>query len=314
LPIVQSGQTRQVAIADLTAGRAVSMLSATAGNVQIASNTISSTNSNGIINLLPNGTGHVQIGQQTAGGARVSDFVGPNVTTLGTIAESMINLYAQSGTGANGTINLTYGVLISGATYGAGALALKWTSTSGYGQGDLLVALRNATTDSAPTEVWRFTSDGSFKQAVASKGINFTANSAAAGMTSQLLNWYEEGTWTPTMVLGGGSVTYTSQSGRYTRIGRVVVFSMLITVNTATTPSSTMEIGGLPFTPTSGALGAVAIQVTGATASATTTWMGNVESSAKFIRVYTYAAGNLANPGSYVQAGFNIQISGTYEV
>lgn len=151
-------------------------------------------------------------------------------------------------------------------------------------------------------------------QGTAAKGINFTANSAAAGMTSQLLNWYEEGTWTPTLVLGAGSVTYTSQNGRYTRIGRVVVFSMAIVVATATTPGSTMEIGGLPFTPASTALGAVAIEATGATALATTTWMGNVESSAKFIRVYTYSAGNLANPGAYVQAGFAIQISGTYEV
>ena len=38
-----------------------------------------------------------------------------------------------------------------------------------------------------------------FVQSTAAKGVNFTANTPAAGMTSQLLNWYEEGTFTPTI-------------------------------------------------------------------------------------------------------------------
>jgi hypothetical protein len=163
-------------------------------------------------------------------------------------------------------------------------------------------------------KTFTFDTSSNLVPATAAKGINFTANTPASGMTSQNLTWYEEGTFTPTLILGAGSVTYTSQSARYTRIGRVVIFSASIVVNTATTPSGTMEIGGLPFTPASNAIGAVAIEVSGATALATTTWMGNVESAAKFVRIYTYASGNLANPGAYVQAGFSIQISATYEV
>lgn len=34
----------------------------------------------------------------------------------------------------------------------------------------------------------------------AGKGIDFSANTHAAGMTSELLTWYEEGTWTPVVV------------------------------------------------------------------------------------------------------------------
>ena len=74
-------------------------------------------------------------------------------------------------------------------------------------------------------------------------GIDFSAAGNAAGMTSELLNDYEEGTWTPTL---GGTATYTVQTGTYTKIGRFVYVSAMITVNTLGT-GSTREIQGLPF-------------------------------------------------------------------
>ena len=83
----------------------------------------------------------------------------------------------------------------------------------------------------------------------AGDGIDFTANTPAAGMTSQLLDWYEEGTWTPTDA-SGASLTLTVTSARYTRIGRQVTAQFDITYpNTANT--STQLISGLPFTPAS---------------------------------------------------------------
>jgi hypothetical protein len=62
LPIVQSGSTVKVAVSNLTAGRAVSALSCTAGNIQISGNTVASTDTNGNINLTPNGTGSTVVG------------------------------------------------------------------------------------------------------------------------------------------------------------------------------------------------------------------------------------------------------------
>lgn len=103
------------------------------------------------------------------------------------------------------------------------------------------------------------TAGGSFTdnitQSTAAKGINFTANTAAAGKTSQLLNWYEEGTWTPTRngfveVVGGGSITST---GVYTRVGNLVTIQAQIVCAGGATISATSGIGsylsGLPFTP-----------------------------------------------------------------
>lgn len=85
-------------------------------------------------------------------------------------------------------------------------------------------------------------------QGTAGKGIDFTANTPLAGMTSELLDWYEEGTFTPipsnlTVV---GTPTYT---GYYTRIGRVIYFSMNIVSTTSTTSTAdvtTFSATGFP--------------------------------------------------------------------
>jgi len=87
----------------------------------------------------------------------------------------------------------------------------------------------------------------------AAKGVNFTANTPAAGMTSQLLNWYEEGTWTPAYSPTTGSFTSISvvSSGRYRRIGSTVFFWADIRTNAVIivgTASGTLNITGLPFT------------------------------------------------------------------
>lgn len=87
---------------------------------------------------------------------------------------------------------------------------------------------------------------GNLEFSTAAKGVNFTANTPAAGMTSQLLNWYEEGTWTPSDQSGAGLV-FTSASGYYTRIGRTVTVVFTL-VYPATASASAARIGGLPFT------------------------------------------------------------------
>ena len=80
------------------------------------------------------------------------------------------------------------------------------------------------------------------------EGVNFTANTPAAGMTSQLLNWYEEGTFTPTITASSGTFTTTSATGAYTRVGRLVSFSLEITITTVGTASGAV-LATLPFTP-----------------------------------------------------------------
>ena len=78
----------------------------------------------------------------------------------------------------------------------------------------------------------------------AGKGIDFSADPAAAGMTSELLDDYEEGTWTPSV---GGDATYTTQTGWYTKIGRQVTVTARLQINVLGTGSVNI-ISGLPFT------------------------------------------------------------------
>jgi hypothetical protein len=87
----------------------------------------------------------------------------------------------------------------------------------------------------------------------AAKGVNFTANTPAAGMTSQLLNWYEEGTWTPTDASGAG-LTLTTSKTVYTRVGNVVTITGIVTYP-STASTALAIIGGLPFTSKTGSTG-----------------------------------------------------------
>jgi len=86
---------------------------------------------------------------------------------------------------------------------------------------------------------------GNIIQKVAGKGINFTANTPASGMTSQNLTWYEEGTWTP--ALGGTWLTNpTGLAGAYVRIGRQVTIQLIFVGGTKSTAVSGY-FTGLPF-------------------------------------------------------------------
>jgi len=92
-------------------------------------------------------------------------------------------------------------------------------------------------------------STGNLIQGTAAKGVNFTANTPAAGMTSQLLNWYEEGTWTPIVASFSGSITSYTSAGTYTRIGRQVTLSCIFTITNNGTGGTLLQLSGLPFTP-----------------------------------------------------------------
>jgi len=90
---------------------------------------------------------------------------------------------------------------------------------------------------------------GNLVVGTAAKGIDFSANTHAAGMTSELLNWYEEGTWTPTMTSASGTTTVNTSSGLYTRIGRSVFVEWYVDYTTdASVSASNFTFGGLPFT------------------------------------------------------------------
>ncbi len=144
-------------------------------------------------------------------------------------------------------------------------------------------------------------------------GLAFPATAVAVA-NANTLDDYEEGTFTPTLTLGAGSVTYTTQTGSYTKIGRLVTVLVNIVVDVATTPSGTLRITGLPFTSSANGKGAVSLYANGLAATAITQIMGNVEASATTTLLARYAAGSVADMGGDTANSCFIQMQASYEV
>jgi hypothetical protein len=80
------------------------------------------------------------------------------------------------------------------------------------------------------------------------QGIDFSADPSAPGMTSELFDDYEEGTYTPTITFGNNSAgqSYAVQVGRYTKIGRVVHVQAQLIFSNKGTSTGTARVT-LPF-------------------------------------------------------------------
>ena len=87
-------------------------------------------------------------------------------------------------------------------------------------------------------------------------GIDFSATANSSGtMSSELLDDYEEGTYTPTDVSGAG-LSFSAAGGFYTKIGRLVTCFFYVTFP-STANTSAAAIGGLPFTTGNNVAGGV---------------------------------------------------------
>lgn len=207
LPIVQSGTTVKVAVSDLTAGRDVAALSL-ALNSAPARDTSNISYKQMFYNTAGDGVANTVIGQLRS---QVRNY-GTNIATA---SFATIQFATDPSAWYKGEIRfLTNGF---DGTDGVGTLAAKIDSAQNY----------------VPQ--------------IAGKGINFTANTPAAGMTSQLLNWYEEGTYTPTVTSSSGSITTYSATGNYTRVGRQVTANIQVTLTNAGTASGALS-ATIPFT------------------------------------------------------------------
>ena len=100
------------------------------------------------------------------------------------------------------------------------------------------------------------------------KGIDFSITADGSGtVSSELLDEYEEGTFTPVYTSTGLSVTHDNQTGLYTKIGDTVIFFIALGTDAVSgTGSSILQITGLPFSclnnATSFASGAVGLAYT----------------------------------------------------
>ena len=157
---------------------------------------------------------------------------------------------------------------------------------------------------------------GNVIQGTAAKGYNFTANTPAAGMTSQLLNWYEEGTFTPTIIgtTTAGTGTYSIQSGRYTRIGRTISIQLQLAWS-AHTGTGNMKVAGLPFTSNSTLPSQMSIGAFNLTLTALYFPLARQEQSTTQINLLQSPTGGGAWVGVPIDTSVDaLEISGTYTV
>jgi hypothetical protein len=81
------------------------------------------------------------------------------------------------------------------------------------------------------------------------RGIDFSnTGGSASGSSSALLDDYEEGSWTPSLN-NTGTINYSHQIGRYTKVGRQVHFVAYVRWNSRSNNGSyNITYSGLPFT------------------------------------------------------------------
>ncbi len=148
---------------------------------------------------------------------------------------------------------------ITGATGGisnTGNTTIE-ADSDGTGGGDILLQINGSTRSQVMNNGDHKISTGNLIIGTAGKGIDFSVNSHEVGMTSEILDHYEEGTWTATAAAGGISTnlcTYVKIGSYATLRGRVLYTGGA---------SDSAALGGIPFTAdaTEGAsAGAVFVQ------------------------------------------------------
>jgi len=256
LPIVQSSTTKQVSVANLTAGRTFDALgmTLTSTDASAAAAPLLDLYRDSASPAVSDTLGEIEFnGEDSAGNKQQYALIHASILSPTSTAEAG-QIHFETATGGAstekmiiGTTNLVindigavYNVRIEGDT--DANLFYTDATNSRVGVGTISPAQKLDV-------VGAIKSSDNIIQGTAAKGMNFTANTGTAGMTSQLLNWYEEGTWTYAFTSTTGTITKnaTFPSGLYTRVGRVVTVTGFLIVSSVSSPTGTLTVTGLPY-------------------------------------------------------------------
>jgi len=220
LPIVQSGTTKQVSVANLTAGRPVSMTKLTASIPSGA--TYHELVADGLLNYGANG--------YLIGSFNAATVAGTPGVYVGYNSSTKAGIVGPSAVGGAPNQGLEIWAYDNATAFKQVATVSAVTANAGVtlNLGNLIVQNGN--------------------------GIDFSATSGSG--TSELLADYEEGDWTPTVYGSSTAGTYTvGGAARYTKVGRLVTATARITFSAASGGNGNINIGNLPFNYASGNAG-----------------------------------------------------------
>ena len=216
-------------------------------------------NSEGHVNLLTNGGG-LQIETSASGTVATIDssgnvLVGKTSASKDTVgaelkADGRINATMSSGSPLLANRKTSDGDIATFQKDGTTVGSIGTTNSDlTIGTGDVGFRFRDGSNDILPFDVGsNSATDGVVSLGAASNRYNdlYLSGGVYLGGTddANLLDDYEEGTWTPTL---GGGATATNMSGKYTKVGRLVtVFFTLENSTISGTPD--YIVSGLPFT------------------------------------------------------------------
>ena len=201
-----------------------------------------------------------------------TDFtIGDTVITNGVITDSS-GLQLAANLDIDGTVDISADLTLSGGADGAlqftndgensikipdnqsSALIIEEANnayiTFNTSNSSEAITVAKATTFNDGVEL----SDGNLKVA-SGHGVDFSSTADAGGMTGELLDDYEEGTWTPVILSGGSAMSgqNLSSTATYVKVGSVCHVQFDTTCTAIGTGNSSAYLSGLPFTAASSA-------------------------------------------------------------
>jgi hypothetical protein len=226
LPIVQGGVTVKATVANITGAGAYPGSFTTLASTGTLTRTATAATNSLISDATGSTTGYSYSRiRNTSGNA----YFGVEGSAAGTLSASTLAYSAIFGSATNQATQIITNNTVRVTISAVGGVSIG--STTNAGVGNLLMGTGNVV------------------QGTAAKGFDFSANTPAAGKTSTLLNWYEEGTWTPNQGAGLTLVGAFSSTGRYTRIGRQISISGTVTGATSVAVTAAGVVtSNLPFT------------------------------------------------------------------
>ncbi len=189
-----------------------------------------------------------------------------NINVTSTVDEAAsIYLHANAGTSETVKVHADQGTGAASLNLlsDAGGITLSAGNTShGVIVGDVSgapVKIGHTTSETTVNDNLTVTGDltmtaGNLVIATADKGISFTGGTdpdTVGTATANILDDYEEGTWSPTLISSGASITMDGiTGGKYVKVGALVTISGGVATDSVSggSASNGVSLSGLPFT------------------------------------------------------------------
>jgi len=168
------------------------------------------------------------------------DIAGTLDVTGATTLDSTLAVAGHSSIGNAGTVDGTRALTVVGATDGTGSSIIVGYNSS--------LSSKFSVRDDGYTTIGAGMNVQGNITFASGAGIDFSGNANASGMTSELLDDYEEGTFTPQLYSNGATFSYSVQLGSYVKIGSFVYLQFNITLSNRTgTLTNTVFLDNIPF-------------------------------------------------------------------